>query len=42
MTIYDHIHRLRAELAGGYLASPQERAIIKAELDRDNATAGRD
>ena len=42
MTIYDHIQQLRAELAGGHLASPLERAIIQAELDRDYAAAGGD
>lgn len=52
MTLYDHIQQLRAELAGCYLASPQERATIKAELeqalarqaelDRDDAASGGD
>ena len=34
ITLYDHIRELRAELAGCYLASPEERAAIKAELDQ--------
>ena len=52
IALYDHIQHLRAELAGCYLASPQERAMIKAELeqalarqaelDREYATAGGD
>jgi hypothetical protein len=52
IALYDHIQQLRAELAGCYLASPQERATIKveleqalarqAELDRDNAGGGGD
>ena len=34
VALYDHIQQLRAELACCYLASPTERAAIKADLEQ--------